>query len=362
MKKEEIVPKNDIYVARVESKDIAELEVVATKESTKIKIIEITQTEEETIEDVLFTGVGKLNAEIPLNEDPQKYVIRIISAAENVAQDYDLILEKKSQNTNLSYVKIDGLEAIKTEDGSYIQTVSYKETHPIIIKTVDEKAKVKISYKDTELDFTQNKLTTEITLGKSETIEILITVQSENGEEAQYTLRITDNTRVKVAIKGKIITENVNGEHLSEVAVYKITEEEGNTKKELFKQIKTNIDGTFKITMYDETDKDQILEAKYELVVTKQSYLSYTIKDITIEVEKQYDIGEYNLIAGDITKTGEINLDDLVALNDNYGKGIEEETIKYDLNEDGKINTQDRNILKKNYDKKAETRKWEPDF
>lgn len=362
---EEIIPKDDVYGARVESKDTAELEIVATKETTKIEIIERTQQEEETIENVISTAVGTLNTQIQLNTNPQNYIIRITSEAGSVVQDYDLILEKKSQNVSLSYVKVDGLEAIKSEDGNYTQTVSYKELHQIIIKTVDEKAKVKISYKDTGVDFTKSKLIADFPLEKTEKLEILITIQSENGEEAQYTLTVIDDTEERTTIKGKIITDNVNGEHISDITVYKIVEEDGITRREIYKQTRTQADGTFNICMYDTTDLEEILQAKYELVITKTGYLSYTIENIVLEADKEYDIGEYTSIAGDVIENGEINIGDLVSLNDNFGKSIvsengeKAETAKYDLNEDGNLDLLDRDILKKNYGKRTEVVAWD---
>lgn len=63
-----------------------------------------------------------------------------------------------------------------------------------------------------------------------------------------------------------------------------------------------------------------------------------------------------------MAENGEIEIDDLVDINDNYGIVITEKNKetkgKYDLNEDGKIDLKDRDILKKNYGKEAETIRW----
>ena len=79
-------------------------------------------------------------------------------------------------------------------------------------------------------------------------------------------------------------------------------------------------------------------------------------KDDIIEIEEQA------LVAGDVAESGEIEIDDLVDINDNYGLDITEENKKhkgiYDLNEDGKIDMLDREILKKNYGKIAEEISW----
>jgi hypothetical protein len=281
---------------------------------------------------------------VPLKEQNQNYVIKITSAVGSVTNEYNLVLEKKSQDTSLSYVKVDELEAFKTEEGNYTQTVQYKEKHPVVIKTVDDKAKVKISYKDVELDYVQGKITADIPLEKGEVLEVLVTVQSENGDEQTYILTITDDTQIKLKIKGKILTENVNGEHLSDITLYKITNE--GTEQKL-KQIKTEKDGTFELDLYEEKKEEN---EKYKLKVTKLGNLSYTVTEITLEKGKEIDIGEYKLIAGDIVENGAITIDDLVNLNSSF-----EKTGASDLNEDGKTDEADRSILKKNYGKKAKT-------
>lgn len=119
-----------------------------------------------------------------------------------------------------------------------------------------------------------------------------------------------------------------------------------------YKEVETENDGSFVITMYEQgVDLEEALKYKYELVVTKAGYLDYTVTNITIESEKTCDIGEYMLIAGDTNKNGFINIDDLVKINNNFGKNNSE----LDFNEDEEVNSLDRNILKKNYGKKAKT-------
>ena len=63
-----------------------------------------------------------------------------------------------------------------------------------------------------------------------------------------------------------------------------------------------------------------------------------------------------------MVETGEIEIDDLVAIADNYGIADEQEENKdrqkYDLNEDGVVDKLDRNILKANYGKLNEVVQW----
>ena len=118
--------------------------------------------------------------------------------------------------------------------------------------------------------------------------------------------------------------------------------------------VETASDGTFKIIAEHSAEHQN---STYKVLVTKIGYLNYTVTDISLEEIAEINIGEYNLIAGDIIKTGEINLDDLVKLNESFTISVNGEADKNkacDLNEDGRIDRLDRQILKKNYGKHAE--------
>lgn len=133
------------------------------------------------------------------------------------------------------------------------------------------------------------------------------------------------------------MTENTSGRHIAKIVVYdKITREE-------ITQIETNEDGTFKI---------ELDLGIYDIVIKKESYLKKTLTNVelTDKMEKEINIGEYIMIAGDITNDGAITIDDFVMLNNNLNK-----TGICDLNEDGVVNEIDRTIMKNNYGKKAKT-------
>lgn len=198
----------------------------------------------------------------------------------------------------------------------------------------------------------------EVTLNKKlnmpEITKIAIKLIASDGTTETRYLEVMPDPRIYIT--GKIETENVNGEHISEITVYKL----GDTKQEIM-TVKTEEDGMFRILMYTpDQDPKEALDAKYELVISKDGYLDYIVTDITLIEKAEMDIGGYKLIAGDVIKTGEINIDDLVGLNDNYGitvlyeNGIEDQYAKYDFNGDGVINLLDRIILKGNYGKKSE--------
>ena len=207
-----------------------------------------------------------------------------------------------------------------------------------------------------------------------------VIVTSENEEEKEYTLVIERMRDKNSYIAGKITTENVNGEYISEVRVYRevekiITSVNQETNEEITKTVTeleyvtgvyTDEDGTFKIPVYNPDEDDaELLNSKYMVVVSKIAYLDYTVEDIEIKEESISDIGEYRLIAGDVVKTGEIEIDDLVRMNNRYGtsinvsnNGVIDANAKYDLNEDGIVDGLDRAILVRNYGELAKTVKW----
>ncbi|MDE5831036.1 MAG: M23 family metallopeptidase [Clostridia bacterium] len=160
-------------------------------------------------------------------------------------------------------------------------------------------------------------------------------------------------------LMGKILTENIDGIHKSKVTVYKLGDPD-----EVISEEWTNDDGTYKIKVYtDGIDHPEMLDAKYEVVVTKKGYLRYTITGIILIPETDMDLGEYNLIAGDVIGAGEIEIDDLVWFNRKFGYYIDSEIDDsnkvYDFNEDGVVDQKDRDILVSNYGKIAEVAIWE---
>lgn len=192
-----------------------------------------------------------------------------------------------------------------------------------------------------------------------ETMKIAIKLTASDGTTETRYLEIMPDPRIYIT--GKIETENVNGEHISEITVYKL----GDIKEEIM-TVKTDSDGIFRVLMYTpDQDAKEVLDTKYEIVISKNGYLDYIVTDIILIENTEIDIGEYKLIAGDIVKTGEINLDDLVEINDNYGitvsseNGEEDENERYDFNGDGIVNLLDRIILKGNYGKQAEIVVWQ---
>ena len=280
--------------------------------------------------------------------------ISVVSADETV-ENSKLVITRLSTNNNTA--KVEGTyednnkqvtkEAVIDEDRNYF-IMAKEETSEVTLKITPESEYSTIKLGD---QTSTGELTTTATLTGDITY-VNYTVTSEAGEEKQYTIKIG-----KVAsISGKILTENTEGKYKSTIKLYKSTDTSNPVK-----QMETEENGTFYITIEE--------SGKYDLVACKDGYLNYKVTGIEVIKGEETILDEHKLIAGNVVENSEkstleeqIEIDDLVALNNNYGEIITDEDKEtraiYDLNEDGVVNKLDRNILKKNYGKKAETIEW----
>lgn len=112
---------------------------------------------------------------------------------------------------------------------------------------------------------------------------------------------------------------------------------------ETVKTVKTNEDGTYRIPLSP---------GEYDLLIDKPGYLDVIVIQITIQNKTEIDLGETTMIAGDITKDGLVELDDMTILNQNYGCVAdvnENYNINMDYTEDGMVELDDMTILNQNY-------------
>ena len=280
--------------------------------------------------------------------------ISVVSADETV-ENSTLVITRLSTNNNTA--KVEGTyednnkqvtkEAVIDENGNYF-IMAKEETSEVTLKITPESQYSTVKLGD---QTSTGELTTVVTLTGDITY-VNYTITSEAGEEKQYTVKIG-----KIAsISGKILTENTEEKYKSTIKLYKSTDTSNPVK-----QMETEEDGTFNITIEE--------SGKYDLVACKDGYLNYKVTGIEVIKGEETILDEHKLIAGNVVKNSEestleeqIEIDDLVALNNNYGEIITDEDkvtrAIYDLNEDGVVNKLDRDILKKNYGKKAETIEW----
>ena len=203
--------KNNTYTARVNVASTANVEITAENSNATIEIIKVTKAEDGTqTETVVATGTGTLTTDVALEEEPQNYTIRITSAGGSTTYDYSLVIEQKSTDTSLSYVKVNNITAIETTEG-FKSVVSGKDNYPVTIKATDEKAQIKIAYKDYVGNYSKGKLEEIVPVAEGETLEVTVTVQAENGNEETYIIyitRISDNIGLEyVKVNGVTATD-----------------------------------------------------------------------------------------------------------------------------------------------------------
>ncbi len=203
---------NNTYTAKVTAGAEVTLEVIPAKANAKVEIIkEVTTAEGTTEESIVASSTGTFNNKVPLEQETQNYTIRITSADGEVSNDYSLTLTQKSQDTALEYVRVDGND-ITEENGKYTALVSKKDEYPINIKALGETSKLKISYEGYDGAYGESQeLAENISLAEGETLNITITVKSENGDTQDYALEVTrQNSNIGleyVKVNSAVVTE-----------------------------------------------------------------------------------------------------------------------------------------------------------
>lgn len=315
---------------------------------------------------------------LPEEEEGKSFKVKAKSEA-GIEQEYTIDVVHASDNTNIKYLKVNDEYVYPEENDpdSYIVTIP-KDAISTLFELETENGYAHIQLGDNQIVKQYEKGALDCNLQDKEII-VAITITAADGKTVR-TINVTLTREPGIYIIGKITTENVNGVHEAEVNVYEVTENTGQTLVEnsfigedgkvrtKVAKADTKSNGSYKILMArpdEEGNYDEdILKANYEVVVTKPGYLSYTVTDVKLKADEVSKIEDYKLIAGDTVETGEIEIDDLVDINENYGlavdysEGVNDANAKYDFNGDGAVDNIDRDILKKNYGKKAEKVKW----
>ena len=113
---------------------------------------------------------------------------------------------------------------------------------------------------------------------------------------------------------------------------------------------------------------DTVAAGEYDLVVTKEAHLPYTVKNVKVEgtdldLTKHSNpaISTITLLAGDVNEDGKINSTDTTFIRypSNFNKSVTSPGVDAiaDINGDGKINSTDTTIVRypENFNKNAGT-------
>ena len=92
----------------------------------------------------------------------------------------------------------------------------------------------------------------------------------------------------------------------------------------------------------------------FNVVITKPGCLTFTVKDVTT-ADGAVTLPEVELVAGDVNGDDKINISDMGAFRQEFGKvGENIANTLTDVNGDGKVNIADMGIFRQNFGKTAE--------
>lgn len=124
----------------------------------------------------------------------ENFIIKVIShnGEDMGVKEYNLTIRQKSTDTEIIYIKVDGL-GTNVNGTTYTSTVSGKDEYPVEIKLNDEKASVKITETNDEvlIDNQKGTLNGNLNIVAGTTKNFKVVVTAENGNEKIYTLTIT---------------------------------------------------------------------------------------------------------------------------------------------------------------------------
>ena len=336
-----------LTVFKVNDLDIKDpYEVEIKKLDTKVKIYVKTTNDKATIkiaDEEAEVGESTVILDILLEQD--KIVVPVIVTAQNGKdkQTYNITLKRLSNDTSISEILVND-EVVDLSTLEHI--VKNVNESSIKVTTQNSGATVSIDTAKPTINVATATVDTKLTTVRT------ITVTAPDGTTKEYSLTLIK----KVTIEGKITDQNIMGEHIATITTYQTDDKrtEGDTldPREVISQIQTNADGSYEILLEP---------GVYDVVFMKPGYLTHRVTKIDITDGLGAELNTINLLGGDVEETGEIEIDDIVLINENYGP-VTEGKEKFDLNGDGEINSLDRTILKKNYGKISTEEEWiDPD-
>ena len=300
----------------------------------------------------IYTNCSLADKEIPIKvtamfdgeiDQEKDYVLKIKEIEEP-----DILEDLKVK------IKVDDEEVTQGEDGMYLVEVDNSQDNSSLwaeVTTETSQVKIKDTNGETSYDSPSNQKNISL---KENITDVTVTVKNGAGEEKEYIVRIQKR---QPAITGKVITQaSDQANQTATIKVYKTSdtrnENDADNPRELIKEIEIKLDGSYTLDLKPD---------EYDIVVTKTSYLEYRLTNVLVKDGETIAINDIYIYAGDLDENGEIEIEDLTNIIENYGEITQDnkdEKRKYDLNEDGIVNKLDRNILKENYGKTKTTEQW----
>ena len=304
-------------------------------------------------EDVEYDDSLRTIVEVGINEEGKTLKVKATSESGS-EQIYTIEIARRSDNTNLEYLKVD--DKIRTPDVANGDTYTVriaKDAVTALIEVQTEYSYANVRLGDNQVVRAHDKGVIDISDLSEDRIIIPVVVTAADGTTIRtYNVILL---RSPTTIYGKFTTENAEDKHIADVYVYRTDDT---------RTIGDEIDPREVVT-HVTTDEDGIYVLQlprggtYDVVIEKTSYLRHIVTGVEVEDFNIVELEDAQIYAGDIDENGEIELDDLVAFNDRIGEAIKEENKKFDLNEDGIIDNEDRKLIKANYHKENIIVEWE---
>ena len=300
----------------------------------------------------IYTNCSLADKEIPIK------VTAIFDGEIDQEKDYVLKIKEIEEPDILEdlrvKIKVDDEEVTQGEDGMYLVEVDNSQDNSSLwaeVTTETSQVKIKDTNGETSYDSPSNQKNISL---KENITDVTVTVKNGAGKEKEYIVRIQKR---QPAITGKVITQaSDQANQTATIKVYKTSdtrnENDADNPRELIKKIEIKLDGSYTLDLKPD---------EYDIVVTKTSYLEYRLTNVLVKDGETIAINDIYIYAGDLDENGEIEIEDLTNIIENYGEITQDnkdEKGKYDLNEDGIVNKLDRNILKENYGKTKTTEQW----
>lgn len=271
---------------------------------------------------------------------------------------------KEYEVTLLEYLDEINITAIKNDENATMK-IKYPKR--------DEEKNLVYEEDNTTLVYEEKKLLDNIEytvilneLGKDDT-NITIEITAEDGKTLEeYKIKIK---RPYGLIKGSIFLKPLKstGIYNGTVRIYKTSEVsetidwttvETDKRDNIHEKLLT-LDSINQNTNDDGTYEIYVVPGEYDILLDKEGYLDHIILAKTINSGETLDLGEKELLAGDINKDGIIQLLDLSAILAIYESTQTDDTYNeiIDFNKDGRIQLVDLSILLANYEINREIEK-----
>ena len=305
-----------------------------------------------TLELADAVGIGSVTSTVSFEEGEEiKTLTLYVTGETDLTQTYTIVIAQKSNNVNLSQVKVNDVTLEEEAGHVYVKNIDMG-AKKVKIEVTAEYPYATVKVGDTEVKTGASGIVwLDIEVTQDEITIPVVTTAADGTTVRTYNIILT---RKPSLIKGNIITDNWEDIHIANIYVYRTADkrkiDDEDDPRELVYYTKSKEDGSYVLELPNADN--------YDVIFKKDGYLETSITNITAKAYSSVRTQTIKLDAGDVDSNGEIELDDLVELNEHIGEVLTSANKVFDLNEDGIIDSKDRALIKNNYHKKTVRMVW----